>query len=188
MLRPTVSRPVCLGIYHPPGAYGQIFITGRQLRVLMWGALSNERMGLSFIFAAGPRQRSHSRVRVPLDSWSYFTVSDSRLPFSSPPTTRKVTVEVFDTASTRYSMHCLFITANSPHRKHRLEGFRYRVLLMRCLGNNVFIPKQPFRFLSFYNSHCPHLQKPCFVITWFLGINLSVATCLPIRFLETANM
>jgi hypothetical protein len=31
----------------------------------------------------------------------YFTVSDLRLPFSSPPTTRRVTVEVFDSASTR---------------------------------------------------------------------------------------
>jgi hypothetical protein len=32
---------------------------------------------------------------------SLFTVSNSRLPFSSPPTTRRVTVEVFDPASTR---------------------------------------------------------------------------------------
>jgi hypothetical protein len=34
--------------------------------LLMWGALSDERTGLSFKIAAGPRQRSHSRVRVPL--------------------------------------------------------------------------------------------------------------------------
>jgi hypothetical protein len=47
------------------------------------------------------RQRSHSQVRVPRGSWPHFTVSDSRLPFSSPPTTRRVTVEVFDPASTR---------------------------------------------------------------------------------------
>jgi hypothetical protein len=31
----------------------------------MWGALSDERTGVSFAIAAGPRQRSHSRVRVP---------------------------------------------------------------------------------------------------------------------------
>jgi hypothetical protein len=67
----------------------------------MWGALSDERTGLSFAIAADLRQRSHSRVRVPWDSRPYFTVSDSRLHFSSPPTTRRATVEVFDPASTR---------------------------------------------------------------------------------------
>jgi hypothetical protein len=36
-------------------------------------------MGLSFTIAAGPRQLSYSRVRVPRDSWPYFTVSDSTL-------------------------------------------------------------------------------------------------------------
>jgi hypothetical protein len=44
--------------------------------LLMWGALSDERTGLSFTIAAGARQRSHSRVRVPWDSWPYFTVLD----------------------------------------------------------------------------------------------------------------
>jgi hypothetical protein len=47
--------------------------------LLMWGAFSHERAGLSFRITAGPRQRTHSRVRVPRDSWPYFTVSDSRL-------------------------------------------------------------------------------------------------------------
>jgi hypothetical protein len=65
------------------------------------GPLSDERTGLSFKFAAGPRQRSHSRVRIPSDSRPYFAVSDSRIPFSSPPTTRRATVEVFDPTSTR---------------------------------------------------------------------------------------
>jgi hypothetical protein len=84
MLRPTVSRPVCLGIKHPSGAYDQILITVRMLRVCWCGALSL------------------TRVRVcRWDSWPYFTDSDSRPPFSSPPTTRRATVEVFDPASTR---------------------------------------------------------------------------------------
>jgi hypothetical protein len=33
--------------------------------LLTWGALTGERSGMSFTIAAGPRQRSHSRVRVP---------------------------------------------------------------------------------------------------------------------------
>jgi hypothetical protein len=36
--------------------------------LLIWGAPSDEMTGLSFTTAACPRQRSHSRVRVPLDS------------------------------------------------------------------------------------------------------------------------
>jgi hypothetical protein len=78
--------------------------------LLMWGALSDERKGLSFTIATGLRQCSHFRVRLQWDSWPYFTDSDSRLPFSSPPTTRRVTVEVFDPTSTRefYQLQRLF--------------------------------------------------------------------------------
>jgi hypothetical protein len=85
MLRPTVSRSVCLGVKHSSGA------------------LSDERTGLSFTIAAGPRQRSQFRFRVPLDSRPYFTDTDSRLTFSSPSTTRRSTMEVFEPASTRES-------------------------------------------------------------------------------------
>jgi hypothetical protein len=114
MLRPTVSRAVCLGIKHPPGAYDQIFVTVRQLRVCWCGSLSlslsDERTGLSFTIAAGPRQRSHFRVRVPWDFWPYFTLSDLGLPFSSPPATLRATVEVFDPASTRDVLVSLKVT------------------------------------------------------------------------------
>jgi hypothetical protein len=69
--------------------------------LLMLGALSDDRTGLSFKTAAGPRQRNHSRVRHRWDSRQYFTVSDSKLHFSSPPLIRRATVKVFDPVSTQ---------------------------------------------------------------------------------------
>jgi hypothetical protein len=53
--------------------------------LLMWGAISDERMGLSFTIGAGPHQRSHSWVQVPWYSWLYFTISDLRLPHPGGP-------------------------------------------------------------------------------------------------------
>jgi hypothetical protein len=53
--------------------------------LLMWGAPSDKRTGLSFTVSARPHQRRHSRVRVPRNSWPCFTVSDSRLPKPGGP-------------------------------------------------------------------------------------------------------
>jgi hypothetical protein len=47
--------------------------------LLMWGAFSDERTGLSYTIAAGPRQRSHSWIWIPLDSWPCLIVSDLKL-------------------------------------------------------------------------------------------------------------
>jgi hypothetical protein len=117
--------------------------------LLIWGAFSDERTGLSFAITAHPRQRSHSWVRVAWDSRPYFTASDSRISFLSPPTTRRVTVEVFDPASTR----------GEPKRHHRLEQFVcyylfppllrniYRTVVLqwtvRCHGNVCYFRGEP---------------------------------------------
>jgi hypothetical protein len=96
----SVSKPWCPA---PSVTHDQIFsyyyLTVTVL--FLWGALSEERTGLSIVYAAGSSQRSLSRVRVPWYSRPYFTVSDLRLPFSSPLTTRRITVEVFGPASIR---------------------------------------------------------------------------------------
>jgi hypothetical protein len=120
--------------------------------LLMWGALPDEKTGLSFTIAAGPGQRSHFRVRVPWDSRSYFTVSDLRLPFSSPPTTCRVTVEVFDSVSTRvycrFSTELFFVTTlHGPNTKHRSQQFLYCYLRIRCRGN-LFIKPLPSKDVS----------------------------------------
>jgi hypothetical protein len=93
------------------------------------GALSDERTGLSFVCAAGPCQRSLSRVIVPWDLRPYFAVSDLRPPFSSPPTTRRVTVEVFDPASTLFQPR--YVALGRTQRKHSFN--RYGSTILRLL-------------------------------------------------------
>jgi hypothetical protein len=99
-LRLTVSQSVSLGIEPHLGLATRYSLFFYSYGLILWGALSDERTGLSFVYASGSCQRSLCRVRVPWDSRLYFTVSNLRLPFSSPPTTRRTTVEVFDPAST----------------------------------------------------------------------------------------
>jgi hypothetical protein len=93
----TVSQPVSLGVEPHLGLMTRYLLLFDSYGFVFCGAPSS----LSFVYAAGSCQCSLSRVRVPWDLRPYFTVSDLRLAFSSPPTTRRVTVEVFDPTSTR---------------------------------------------------------------------------------------
>jgi hypothetical protein len=114
--------------------------------LLMWGALSDETTNLSFTISAGTRQRSHPRVRVPWNSRPYFTVSDSRLPFLSPPTTRWATVEVFDVASTR---NILLITPlHGPSSKHRFQQYLYCYMRVHWSKNVLTVPLLWYTCLS----------------------------------------
>jgi hypothetical protein len=101
----------------------------------MWRALSDEMTGLSFIIAVGPRQRSYSWVRVPWDSRPYFTLSDYKLPFLSPPTTRKVTMEVFDSASTRETaVPAVLLHLGTERRENTVRLFLFAIVAVQtCL-------------------------------------------------------
>jgi hypothetical protein len=132
--------------------------------LIPWGALSDERTGLSFVCAAGPCQRNLSRVLVPWDLWPYFTVSDLRLPLSSPSTTRRVTVEVFDPASTRVIdsfLHHLYIVSMRTYKKR----------ILYCWQNLFTAP------LS--NNRCPIFRR-----VWFYG-NVFSDPCLAMGMART---
>jgi hypothetical protein len=77
----TDGQSVSQSWYRAPSrARYQIFIIFLQLRFcFLWGALSDKRTGLSFVYASGSCQRSLCRVRVPWYSRPYFTVSELRL-------------------------------------------------------------------------------------------------------------
>jgi hypothetical protein len=69
------------------------------------------------------------------------TLSNSRLPISSPPTTRRATtVEVFDPAFTRVwtilvSIGLLVIPLHGPSIIHRFQGYIYCCMRICCCGN-----------------------------------------------------
>jgi hypothetical protein len=109
--------------------------------LFVWGALSDERTRLSFTFAAGPRQRSHFWGPSSVGLVTIFSLSNSRLPFPSPPTTRRATVEVFDPASTRDT-----------------EYFKVKVTLWLTVSQSVILSVEPhpglmIRYLLLFDSY-----------------------------------
>jgi hypothetical protein len=120
----------------------------------MWGAFSDEGTGLSFSTAAGPRQRSHFRVRVPWYSWPYFTV--------------------FDTASKRDSnsastiiTELLVLIIQPRHKPHRKLFFHY-CTFSRCRGNKV--STELFPWYSCCTVACLH---SCYLA---MGLHVTIYT------------
>jgi hypothetical protein len=122
----SVSQSVNLGSW--PDIYYFLTVTV----LFLWGALSDERTGLSFVYAAGSCQRSLPRVGVPRASRPYLPVSDQRLPCSSPPTTRRVTREVSippPHGDQRFLLTVLLITSRHEPRRKRIFHYCYILLL-----------------------------------------------------------
>jgi hypothetical protein len=133
-----------------------------------------------------PCQRSLSRVRVPWDLRPYFTVSHLRLPFSSLPTTRRVTVQVFDPASTRVIFESItcppFIISGRTCNSSSI------ILCVSDAQETCVYFVATIWFPSVHNFQFSYPWKTCSVTSWCPRINFSAATYLPIRFLETADM
>jgi hypothetical protein len=152
-------------------------------------------MDLSFTITPGPRQRSHSQVRVPRDSWPHIIVSDSALPKLEGQ------VPVFITPSTgflfrrllllagllwsystpppqRLLLHWIapvlfFITARrGPRRQHR--SFPYT---NRFRGNVCASPSNGFQK--------PVYQESTALATGFVTLFVSAGTYLPSHYPET---
>jgi hypothetical protein len=192
-IRPTVSRPVCLGIKHKSVAYVQVFIAVRQLWVCWPGALSLTR-GLLLVLT--------STIILGKSPVELATI------FYSLRFETSVFVASYDSQSYGGSMRSRLHTGLLHWKHERTPFYNFQrteqispppsvplLLFVNALSRKPCINSQaPVSFLSVYNFQFPYSLKPCPVSTetvsrnQLISENQSVATCLPIRFLETAHM
>jgi hypothetical protein len=120
----SVSQSVSLG-----GSWPDIYYSLTVTVLFLWGILSDERTGLSFVYAAGPCQRSLSRVRLSQISDFPFRrllrLAESRWRYStSPPheynSLSRISAEsrYIAFARTTHRKPSSIIALHWPHRKH----------------------------------------------------------------------
>jgi hypothetical protein len=90
----------------PSGAHDQIFIAVWQLESCFCGAPSLPRGQICLLYMLLALASAVFLGSSPLGLATTFYCLQFRLPFSSPPTTRRVTVKVFNPASTQVKLYC----------------------------------------------------------------------------------
>jgi hypothetical protein len=148
---------------------GQLISKSWTAMVLFSGSPSLTRGRVSFVYAAGPRQHSLSRVSVPWDSWPYFTVSDLRLHISSPPRLAGSRWRYSNPPPHGYhSLLCpLIIPLQGSHGKH------FSSVVLKC----VFIGPLP-------SNGCPSIVDSVTPELCLLSRCLVISVCFTIFYIK----